>query len=154
LELFVLSFIPPSLIAIDHDDYAAKHVGRTLDGKQFFLTAPFVPAMGDGRGCEFIALYLFNPDGSLLSAEIESLGHRAELNEEVASAKYYDKLVCLGEVVLTRIEIQPFSVQRFDTQFGLIVRARDDVNDPCVVQVQPGNYMAFFEPWDSGQYDT
>jgi hypothetical protein len=22
------------------------------------------------------------------------------------------------------------------------------------VEVQPGNYMAFFEPWDSGDYDT
>jgi len=22
------------------------------------------------------------------------------------------------------------------------------------VELQPGNYMAFFEPWDSGDYDT
>jgi hypothetical protein len=26
--------------------------------------------------------------------------------------------------------------------------------DCCAVEVQPGNYMAFFEPWDSGDYDT
>ena len=22
------------------------------------------------------------------------------------------------------------------------------------VEMMPGNYMAFFEPWDSGEYDT
>ncbi len=29
---------PPELIAIEHDDYAAKYVGRTGDGGQFILT--------------------------------------------------------------------------------------------------------------------
>ena len=31
----------PELIAIDHDDYHAEHVGRLPDGRQFFLTTPF-----------------------------------------------------------------------------------------------------------------
>ena len=30
----------PELIAINHDDYHAEHVGRTADGRQFFLTRP------------------------------------------------------------------------------------------------------------------
>lgn len=29
----------PVLIAIDHDDYHAKHIGITQDGLQFFLTS-------------------------------------------------------------------------------------------------------------------
>ena len=33
---------PPTLIAINHDDYHAEHVGRMSDGRQFFLTMPFV----------------------------------------------------------------------------------------------------------------
>jgi hypothetical protein len=37
---------------------------------------------------------------------------------------------------------------------NLVPREPEDEDDPCVVEVQPGNYMAFFEPWDSGDYDT
>ena len=50
---------PPKLIAIDHDDYHAEFVGKTIGGKQFFLTTPFVPAIGGSEGCEFVALYVF-----------------------------------------------------------------------------------------------
>jgi hypothetical protein len=30
----------------------------------------------------------------------------------------------------------------------------DDPDDMLAVEAQPGNYMAFFAPWDSGVYDT
>ena len=52
----------PQLIAIDHDDYHAEHVGRLSDGRQFFLTTPFEPAGPHGPGGEFVALYLFDRD--------------------------------------------------------------------------------------------
>ena len=42
---------PPKLVAVGHDDYHAEYVGRTRDGRQFFLTTPFVPGER-----EFIAL--------------------------------------------------------------------------------------------------
>jgi hypothetical protein len=31
-------------VALNHYDYDAGFVGRTKDGRQFFLTTPFVPA--------------------------------------------------------------------------------------------------------------
>ena len=40
---------PPKLFPINHDDYHAKHIGTTADGRQFFLTTPFVPATKDSR---------------------------------------------------------------------------------------------------------
>jgi len=62
----------PDLIAIEHDDYHAEHVGQTADGKQFFLTTPFVPSStGGGGGGEYIALYLFDTAGNLLEARID-----------------------------------------------------------------------------------
>lgn len=69
----------PDLIAIEHDDYHAEHVGQTADGKQFFLTTPFVPSStggggGGGGGGEYIALYLFDTAGNLLEARIDELG--------------------------------------------------------------------------------
>jgi hypothetical protein len=43
----------PKTIAINPDDYHARHVGRTADGRQFFLTTPFEPAIGGRVGREF-----------------------------------------------------------------------------------------------------
>ncbi|MBC7882268.1 MAG: hypothetical protein H7Y37_13155 [Anaerolineae bacterium] len=145
----------PKIIAIDHDDYAAKHIGRTNDGRQFFLTSPFDPATRDRKeDCEFIALYLFDAQGNLLEAQIDSLGPRASMDEEVARSIYEKRLKDLGNVSFERIEIAPFYIERFGSIFGLVLRELEEEDDPLVVEVQPGNYMAFSEPWDSGEYDT
>jgi hypothetical protein len=50
--------------------------------------------------------------------------------------------------------VAPFAVERFGTTFGLVLRVPDEDGDRWAVEAQPGNYMAFFEPWDSGVYDT
>jgi hypothetical protein len=71
---------PPEIVAINHDDYHAQHVGRTADGRQFFLTTPFVPAIAGATGREFIALYFFDADGRFLDARIDDLGPRATLD--------------------------------------------------------------------------
>jgi hypothetical protein len=147
---------PPDLIAIDHDDYHAEHVGRTTDGRQFFLTTPFEPASSAGAsdGCEFVALYLFDAAGKLLEARIDVFGPRATMSDDERRRLYQQRLHELGDVSFERIEVAPFAVERFGTTFGLVLRAPEDEDDPWAVEVQPGNYMAFFEPWDSGDYDT
>ncbi len=147
---------PPKLIAIDNDDYHAEHVGCLLDGRQFILTTPFEPAIGGKPGCEFAALYLFDEEGELLEARIESFGPRSTMNEDLRKSVYSTMLRDLGDVEFCRVEVAPFNVKRFDTEFGLIPRPpeEDDDDDVWAVEMQPGNYMAFFEPWDSGDYDT
>jgi len=144
----------PDLIAIEHDEYHAKHIGQLSDGRQFFLTTPFVPAIGGKAGREFVALFLFNDDGKFLEARIDDLGTRAELDQKRASSIYEQRLSELGEVEFCRIEVQPFEVERFGTTFGLVPRPPEDEDDVWAVELRPGNYMAFFEPWDSGDYDT
>jgi hypothetical protein len=137
---------PPELIAINNDDYAAEYVGRTRDGRQFILTTPFEPAIGGRKGCEFVALYLFDAKGKLLDARVESFGPRASLDEEKRRRLRDQWLRDLGDFTFDRIEVAPFAIQRFDTTFGLVPREPEDEDDPCVVEMQPGNYMAFFEP--------
>ena len=144
----------PKLIAIDHDDYHASHVGHTADGHQFFLTTPFVSAGKDNPGCEFIALYIFDDEGALLEAHIDNLGPRAELDNVLASSLFDQRLSQLGPVEYGRIEVKPFEVERFGTTFGLIPQPPEDEDDYWSVTVEPGDYMAFYEPWDSGDYDT
>ncbi len=144
----------PNLIAIEHDDYHAKHIGTLPDGRQFFLTNPFVPAMGGDAGREFVALYLFDKHGRLIEARIDDLVTRAELNEQRARSTFDQRLAEIGPIEYGRIEVQPFDVVRFGTTFGLVPRSPEEDHDAWAVEAQPGNYMAFFEPWDSGDYDT
>ena len=145
---------PPELIAIDPDEYHAANVGRTSDGRQFFLTTPFLPAMNGEEGREFVALYVFDAKGCFLEARIDDLGPRAKLDEIQASELMQQRLRELGKIKLERIEIQPFQTERFGTVFGLVARPSDEPASTWWVEAQPGNYMAFHEPWDSGEYDT
>lgn len=144
----------PSLFAIDRDDHHAEHVGHTADGRQFFLTNPFEPASGKETGGEFVALYLFDAKGKLLEAKIDSFGPRATLDEKKRAAAYQARLNELGKVKYGRIKIAPFSVTKFDLEFGLIARELDEDSDDWAIECMPGNYMCFFPPWNSGEYDT
>jgi hypothetical protein len=143
----------PRIIAIDHDEHHANHIGRLSNGRQFFLTTPFVPANG-GAGCEFVALYLFDKRGRFLEARIDSLGPRTKVDEQQARSVFERRLTQLGSVKHCRIRVQPFQVQRFGTTFGLVPRPLEDDEDGWCVEAQPGDYMAFFSPWNSGDYDT
>ena len=144
----------PEKITIDHDDYHARHIGRTCDNHQFFLTTPFDTAIDGKEGCEYIALFLFDLEGNLVESKIDNLGARGSYNEEDSKTQYLARLKELGDVEFCRIEVKPFSVNKFDMAFGLVARAPEDEDDEWAVELLPGNYMAFFEPWDSGEYDT
>tara|TARA_Y100000588_G_scaffold384336_1_gene475415 strand:+ start:606 stop:1079 length:474 start_codon:yes stop_codon:yes gene_type:complete len=144
----------PVTVAIDHDNYHAEHVGRTEDGLQFFLTTPFEPAFSGSKGCEYIALFKFDLSGNLVDATIDTIGPRGSYDEDVRSNKYLERLKELGEVDYQRIEVKPFSIEHNGVEMGLVTREPEDEDDIWAVELLPGNYMAFFEPWDSGEYDT
>lgn len=146
----------PERILIAHDDYHAKYVGRTADGRQFFLTTPFCPG-----GPDFIALFLFDDGGELLEAKIDILGPRADArlpgNAKPHGAdeqqQLEQKLAELGEVSFESIEVKPFAIERDGVTFGLIPQEPEEPDEDWCVIVEPGNYMAFYPPWE-GDYDT
>ncbi|NYZ66065.1 hypothetical protein H0A36_08570 [Endozoicomonas sp. SM1973] len=144
----------PTKVAINHDNYHAEHIGRTTDELQFFLTTPFEPATNDSDGCEYIALFKFDLNGNLVDSYIDCLGPRGSYDDEERTKKYVALLSSLGEVDYCRIEVKPFSVKYNSVNIGLIVREPEYEEDVWAVELLPGNYMAFFEPWDSGEYDT
>ena len=51
------------------------------------------------------------------------------------------------------IVVEPFGVERDGITFGLVPRPPEDDSDHWWVELRPGNFMAFFPPWD-GFYDT
>jgi hypothetical protein len=145
---------PPKTVALANDDYSAKYVGWTADGRQFFLTNPFVPAIGGNPGREFLALYLFDQGGLLLDAQIEDLGTRANLDASAARARQAALLESLGPVKFCKIKVAPFKVERFGVEFGFIPQPPEEPDEDWSVIVEPGNYMCFWPPWISGDYDT
>lgn len=140
---------PPKLVTVAHDDYHAEYVGRTRNGRQFFLTIPFVPGKR-----EFIALYVFDKSGRLLSATIDDLGPRETMDEPAREARRDALLASLGEVTYQRIRIAPFRIEMFGVEFGFIPRAPEEPGEDWAVIVEPGNVMCFWPPWTSGVYDT
>jgi hypothetical protein len=129
----------PNRIAINNDDYHAEHVGRTADGRPFILTTPFEPTVAGREVNEFVALYVFDGDGKLLEAKIESFGLRDAL-DDLKRREVHDRwLHELGEVTFDRIEVAPFAIERFGTTFGLVLRGPEEDDDPWAVEMQPGN---------------
>lgn len=147
---------PPKLITLINDEDGAKYVGKTQAGILFFLTTPFLPAerTPNTPGCEFIALYTFDPSGKFLDAIIDNLGPRSMVDEHSAKARIGNLLRSLGEHEYCAIRIAPFRVHRFGVDFGLIPRPPESPEERGCVTVEPGDYMCFWPPWDDGYYDT
>lgn len=157
----------PERFLIAHDDYHARYVGRTADGRQFFVTTPFVWMSSSEGGGEFAARYLFDDDGVLLDATIIPLGQRpgdgrmpgnvsAFAGQQSAVEALLDEI---GPVTFADITIAPFRLTRHGVEFGMILNGPDEDDDEddewyWNVTIEPGDFMAFYSPWDSGEYDT
>ncbi len=146
----------PKLFKIANDDYSAQYCGKTGDGRLFFLTTPFVPDFPPAQqpGREFIALYTFEKSGALLEAVIDDLGPRATVDEPARLSRRDELLRGLGPHKLCPIRIAPFKVHRFGVDFGFIAQPPEDQDEDWSVIAEPGNYMCFWPPWTSGDYDT
>lgn len=136
----------PERITIVPDNYHAKHAGITTDGRQFFLTTPFVPGAG-----EYLGLYLWDAAGEFIDATIRDFGPRRLLKRRARVSARDELLASLGQFETAPISVAPFSIEHDGEQFGLVP---SEFEGMVTVNALPGDYMAFFEPWDSGEYDT
>ena len=135
---------PPELIYIEHDDYHAQYIGVPAGGLQFF----FAPIFSDH---EFITLFLFNEEGDLVESKIEDLGPRSSCDYDHARTVRAEWLAQLEPFEYQGIQVKPFAVEHNGEMMGLIPTKYPEY---WVVEVLPGNVMAFAAPWDSGEYDT
>ena len=146
----------PTFIAIDPDDDFAEYCGTTKTGYQFFLTTLFDDEPEDSEGCNYIALFIFGKRGIVIEEKtiIEKMGPNSEKSAEQIKTRFNQLLQALGEVSFCRINIVPFAIKKFETEFGFIAREAEDDDDIWSVELMPGMSMAFYEPWDSGEYDS
>ena len=141
----------PERFTIVPDDYHAEYVGTAEDGRRFFTTTPFNAGTIDGGGNEFVATFFWRADGNYDSMSVDEFGSRATLDSAARKAALAKHLEGLGAYELEEISVAPFSDDAFGTKFGFIPRAYEGT---VSVNLMPGDSMAFYEPWDSGEYDT
>lgn len=140
----------PNRFTIIPDDYHAEFAGTARDGRQFFVTQLFE------MDNEFVATFLWRPDGSFDSIEVEEFGARGSFDAETLESARAGHLAALSPYRLEPITVAPFSVAYHGTTFGFVARApeKDDEEAIAIVELLPGNFMAYYWPWDGEGYDT
>jgi hypothetical protein len=147
--------VVPDRILIVPDEWDTSMVGTAEDGRRFFLTQPFDP----GRA-EYAAIFYWNADGSYNSIVVTDLGSRDDLDRATVDAAIAKLKEQLGNFTIEQISVAPFSEKHDGIDFGLVPYAGHDpaelglsATDPAWVSVLPGDYIAYYWPWD-GEYDT
>jgi hypothetical protein len=147
----------PDRFTIIPDDYHVPFAGKTGDGRLFFLSNElFGTPASTGAPSSFIGLFLWKPDGSFDEVKYQAVARPSGIpiqqavpaGEEDAFNKW---VLSLGDYKLEEIEVAPF-VTKFDgVPFGFVPQ---DIEGTMQIHVEPGNFIAYYEPWDGEDYDT
>lgn len=135
------------------DDDHLQNVGKTRQGNGFWITQQLVVEQDDTR--DFIAAYVFDSDGNLISADVIDQGLRSRpdyLNSKEIIFRMRRKIDASEK---GQIWVKPFSVSFYGHSFGLVVRKPDDKSDiECrpVIDAMPGYTLMFHEPWNLCNY--
>ncbi|RKR73299.1 hypothetical protein [Frondihabitans australicus] len=145
----------PARFTIVPDDYHVPFAGTTGDGRRFFASDELFESSLDGSR-SFVAVFFWTADGSFDSIDVRDAerpdGAPPAQGLPTQSEGVLDEmLLALGDYVLEPIEVEPFSEQVRDVTFGFVPTAFDGV---VSITVQPGDFIAYYEPWDGEEYDT
>lgn len=143
----------PERFTIVPDDYHVPYAGRAEDGRKFFLSEElFSPG-----GTAYVGLFLWNADGTFDEVRVEEVSRPERLPPGQAapagaSALVKARLGQLGEYVLEPIEVEPFTEEVDGVTFGWKVGQYED--GTYYINIEPGDFIAYYKPWDGLQYDT
>jgi hypothetical protein len=142
----------PDRFTIVPDDYHVPYAGVAGDGRLFFIGhLLFVPGnRGQGDGNEFVATFLWTPDGEFDAIRVDALGARETLEPRDRDAAIEAHLAELGDYELESIDVSPFAVEAHGATFGFVPTIDDDY---VSIDLHPGDYVSYTPPWDGG-YDT
>lgn len=137
------------------DRYHLNHVARTAQGNGYWITSQLATENGTTR--DFVAAYIFDPQGNFISGEVIDLGLRSE-KDRLSSRDVVDRLKRKIDVRdRSTIQVKPFSISFFGQEFGLIIRqpegAENDIGD-VVIDAMPGFTLMFYGPWTLCNYDS
>jgi hypothetical protein len=143
----------PERFAIVPDDYHVPYAGTGGDGRKFFLSEElFTPG-----GPAYVGLFLWTADGTFDEVRVDRAARPEGLPPGQAGPASAESLVAtrlaeLGDYVLEPIEVEPFTEQADGVTFGWKVGQYED--GTFHITIEPGNFIAYYEPWDGLEYDT
>jgi hypothetical protein len=145
----------PTRITIVPDDYHVPYAGTAADGRRFFASDELFAVTGPGVAEQYGAVFFWTAEGDF-DEVIRDVTERSRgmppgqavpaIGDGLAS-----RLAELGDYVLEPIEVAPFSIEIDGVRFGFVA---EDHDGEWYVTVQPGNFIAYYEPWDGLEYDT
>lgn len=142
---------PPARFTIVPDDYHVPYAGTTGDGRKFFLS----DELFDSRSA-YLGLFLWKADGTFEQVKVDKVARPAGLPPGQAGPADADELVAarlaeLGKYVLEPIEVEPFTKEVEGVAFGWVVR---QFEGDYSINIEPGDFIAYYAPWDGLGYDT
>jgi hypothetical protein len=141
----------PAHFRIVPDDYHVPYAGTAEDGRKFFLSEElFDPESA------YVGLFLWKADGTFDEVRVDKIPRPAVGPPGQAGPAGADKLVAarlaeLGKYVLEPIQVKPFTKDVNGVTFGWVV---DQFDGQYSIHIEPGNFIAYHEPWDGLDYDT
>ena len=141
----------PSSFTIVPDDYDVPYAGTAEDGRKFFLSDELFH--GDTA---FVGLFLWHADGTFDEVRVSAvarpedapIGQAVPAPQEMVDAR----LLELGNYKLEPITVEPFVTKVDGVRFGWHVGRYDD--GTYYINIVPGDFIAYYAPWDGLEYDT
>lgn len=142
----------PERFTIVPDDHHVPYAGTAEDGRKFFLSEELFSSESG-----YVGLFLWNADGTFDEVRVDDVSRPTGLPPGQAAPAGADALVDarlaeLGKYVLEPIEVEPFTEKIDGVTFGWKVGQYDDSS--YYINIEPGNFIAYYEPWDGLGYDT
>lgn len=141
----------PTRFTIRPDDYHVPFAGTAEDGRRFFLSDELFSEDGS-----YVGLFLWHADGTFDEVRVTAVdgveglppGQAAPAGDEDVIE---EMLAELGDYVLEPITVEPFTTEVDGTVFGWQL---DSFQGEYSIHIEPGNFIAYYEPWDGWEYDT
>ncbi|HZX03441.1 hypothetical protein [Kribbella sp.] len=141
----------PERFRIVPDDYHVPYAGTAEDGRKFFLSDELF-AGGSG----YVGLYLWKADGTYDEVRVEEVRRTpgvppGQAASAGADALIESRLAELGKYVLEPIDVEPFTTKIDGVTFGW---ALGQYEGAYSIHIEPGDFIAYYAPWDGLGYDT
>lgn len=142
----------PTRFTIRPDDYHVPYAGTAEDGRRFFLTEELFSDTS-----AWVGLFLWKADGQFDEVRVSEIGRAPGLppgqaGPADAGGLVRARLAELGEHVLEPITVEPFTTQVDGTEFGWKVDRYAD--GTYFINIEPGDFICYYAPWDGYDYDT
>lgn len=120
------------------------------------MNEPSPQSPSESPGSSYVGLYLWNADGSFSEVRVDAVEHpdglpRGEAVSAGADDLIKKRLAELGDYELEPITVEPFLEMIGGTQFGWAVT---EAEGRYSITVEPGDFIAYYAPWDGLEYDT